>query len=58
MGFPNCRENMKINKKRYYPNIPMSLPKIADTISKIKNVSYEKVASITTFNAKKFLELE
>jgi TatD DNase family protein len=55
MGWKGCRINQKSKKNSKYPNIPSSLPLIADYISDISSIPVNNIIKQTTINALKFL---
>jgi len=55
MGFKGCIANFDPKKKKQkYPNIPSSLPMIAEVVAKAKNISISACAKLTTENAIRF----
>lgn len=55
MGWKGCRINQESKKGSKYPNIPSSLPLIANYISEISHIPINNVIKQTTINALKFL---
>ena len=51
MGFKGCRSAEISDRKKGYPNVPISLLKILDRICSISGWTAEEVTSKTTANA-------
>lgn len=47
-----------LKSQKQYPNTPVNLSIIAESVSKIKQISYDELDTVTTLNAKKLFNLD
>ncbi|GLD92350.1 hypothetical protein PINS_up000883 [Pythium insidiosum] len=57
MGFPKCRSNEALDRKRQSPNVPSALPLICKVVADAIGKTPLEVAQVTRANARRFLRL-